>query len=645
MSGPADLSFLTKEEHMLVDGVLERHRVSSSFDRPFKDRALKSWRYRNNQLPMPWPFWSQIFEPEPSTVLTETVEAIMSGLFQKENFFDLRATQPIDEAKKEKAKELMAFALRRQEYAYKLKKYRQTQECVAYGNGVVFHYVEPTVYESRSVERVVDEFGVAVGLGERVSRRLEFWPMETPLSRFDLYPAPTGADIQAMPYFQHTALVPLSWLQAMPGRFKNVDRLNGFLSLDRNGRAGVEDEELAFDLYERLRAVGFDVREGLESGGGRNGSVEYCELLYETVAPPTGTGCARWRVIGNRSVVLLDEEYPFWLKRKPYSEIKYLERSGNIWAGAGLLELIEPLVDKLNIRSNMISDALLLNSHPMTLLKQGTLVSGDKTELMHWPDRVIDVVDLEGVRTLERPHVGQDLFADLDLSRAGIQRIAKLFDATRGISGMRTGMGKGTDTATGMTILAQMMNASVNFKMLWMDETGFTDGLRITLACLQQLTTRETQIRVLDDTNPVLIESGDLQNGFLTVGPEDVQGEYDIIPVGSIRALEDPQLAEQQRLWLTTARELPEVAPRIKQMEAWLAQGELLRIPSPRRFVRTDREQQEWEAQSLSKMLAQQQVSQVLQRAMSSLSNVPSSSPELATPMGQPVGTRVAVGG
>jgi len=605
----ADVSQIPREEQLVVDGVNERHRIAADFDRPFKEKCLGAWRRRNYQLASPWPFWSTQPETETQTTLTETVEAVMASLFSKENFFDLRAVQGQDNIKKEKTKELMGFGLRRQEYAYKLQKYRQTTEATSYGNGVNFHYIEPCIYTSHVRVPARDEWGVPAGYQTRRNTRMEFWPLEASLSRFDLYPATTGADIQLMPFFQHTGIVPLSWLKAMPGRFRNVDRLNGFLTMD-SGRVGLQDEELAFDVYERLRAVGFDVKEGV--GGAGTGGVEYAELLYETVAPATGRGCDHWRVIGNRSVVLLDEEFPFWLKRKPYSEIKYLERSGNIWQGAGLPELIQPEAERLEIRTNMIGDALLLNSHPMTLHKTGTLVSGDKTELMHWPDRAIEVTDINGIKSLERPHVGQDLFGDLDLSRAGIQRIAKLFDATRNISGARTGMSKGMETATGISIVAQMMNAGVNFKMLWMDETGFADGLRIVLGMVQQVLTREQRVRVQDETNPVFADSGELQDGYITVQPEDVGGEYDIIPVGSTRALEDAQSAEQQRAWLLSAKDLPDVGPLIKQMDAWLAVGELLKVPSPRRFVRTKQEQQQYESEKFQQAMQRQQATAML---------------------------------
>ena len=585
-------------DQQAVRETMARYKAASDFDRPFKDKALRAWQNLHNVLPYNWPFWSTHFEPETQVTANETVEQMMQGLFAKENYFDLRPLKGQTRLMTEITKELMRFVLRKAKY--KQTKYRQMTECVSYGNGVEFHYVQPRVVKDHQRVPMADEFGVPAGYQDSINQSLEFWPKSKVISRFDCYPSVTGASIQEMPYFIHREMVPMAAVQtlAWPG-FKNVDCLKGFLMIDPiRGRVGLDDYDLAYDLYERLRAVGLNVMEGLSNVRG-DGCTEYVELLYEFSAPTNDEGCGHWRILGNRSVLLLDQEWPFWHAKKPYSEIKYLERSPNLWQADGLPALIEPLQVKLNLRSNQASDAIVQHNRPMALYDPVKSGIEDSTLLDHWPDRKIAVNDTsEGaVRFLERPEVTQDLFADLDMTRASIQRVAKLFDATRNISGARSGVGEAAKTATGLSMITNMMRQSVTFKVLLAEETGFAEGLGIYLAMVQQVLTQDQKLAIEDTSNPEFQQAG-IQDQ-LTVTPMDVQGEYDIIIVGSSRSMEDAESIAAFDDWIKEGLMLPQVAPLIKQMDAWLYKGEVLNVPSPRRFIMTAAEHMEQQQQQL----------------------------------------------
>jgi hypothetical protein len=600
-----------KTEEQLVAETKERYQASANFDRPFKDRCLVAFRNLHNQLPMNWPFWSDHFEPETQINTTETAERIMAGLFPKENFCDLRAMGRQSPVVAEKTKELFLFGLR-QKMKYKLTKHRQVTEAVSYGNGVEFHYLEMDVVHNFRRVPVVDEWGVHYGWQDAADQRIEFWPKSKVVSRFDCYPATTGADIQEMPYFIHRELVPVAALQAgmWEGVLRNVDKIEPFLAIDGNrGRAGVEDEDFAYDLYERLRSVGLEVNEGISSAKG-TGAVQYCELLFESLAPQRPGMPVRYRIIANRRHLLLDGDHPGWLRKKPYSEIKYLEQSVNLWQGAGLPTLMEPLQRKLNLRSNQASDAIVRNNNPTRIVNPSKLVDQDLTQFDPWPGRVIPAHDILGVvEELERPHVSQDLFADMDLTRASMQRLAKLFDATRNIAGARSGVGKAAQTASGFAQMTQLMQSAHNFKMLLFEEQGILDGLRWHLSLLQQTATTDQQLRVSDDTNPIFVNAG-LTDGYITVSPDEVQGEYDVRISGASGAMEDPEKAQIMGAWLSEGLQLPEVGPQIKQLEAWLQKGEWIGVQSPRQFIRTPQELQQQKLQQAAQMQMALQIQQ-----------------------------------
>lgn len=590
-----------EEEQAIVRAAMERYKVSADFDRPFKDRRLINFFNLHNKIPLlNWPFWSEDFEPETQMNTTETVERIMQGLFPRERMFDLKPCDGQDELATEKTRELVQLDLNRAKY--KLIKYRQCAEGVSYGNGVEFHYVGLDIVDLWNRQPLFDDFGVLIGYDDNVDSRVEWCPRSKVISVFDCYPATTGSLIHEMPDFRHRELVPLAAVQAMKG-WRNTDRLKGFLAVDGPmGRAGLDDEDLAYDLYERLRALGLSVSDGVGSVKGA-GAIEYVELLIETLAAPGRPGCAHWRIIGNRQELLLDEPFPQRHKRKPYSEFKYLERSANLWRADGLPELIDPLQMKINLRSNQASDAIIQNHRPPTLVGRDALLTDQHiTEFQSRPDRMIPCGDVNQVRVLERPHAGMDLFGDLDMTRASIQRISKLFDATRNIAGARTGVGEAAKTATGLGMITQMMNTAVNFKLLLNEEVGIKDGLEIYLSLRQQLQTRDTEIPMTDPTNPIYAKAG--IRGMVPISAMDVAGRWEVQVLGSSQTLDTPELIDAATQWVKEGFEMEEVRVRLKQMDLWLWKGEMIKIPAPRRFVRSDEEQAHWEQEQLQKQLA-----------------------------------------
>jgi hypothetical protein len=587
---------LTEED--LVRQVMERYRVAADFDRPFKDRCLQAWRNLHNQLPVVWPFWSEHFEPETLTNQTETCERIMGNLFPKENFFGITAMRGQTELSSEKLRELLGFNLRKKA-RYKLCKYRQVNEATSYGNGVVFHFVEMEVLNDWTRQPVHDEWGIQQGYREQSSQRVEFWSKERNISRFDCYPATTGADIEEMPYFLHRELVPIATLQngMWEGVLQNVDKLDAFLSIDaQRGHAGVDSEDLAYDLYERLRSVGMNVKEGIQVGT-EGGAVQYVELLYETCAPAAPGLPPRRRILGNRKTLLFDGDLPAWHAKKGYSEIKYLERSAQLWQADGLPALMEPLQKKLNLRSNQASDAIVRNNNPTRIVDRNAGIE-DLTLLDPWPGRVVLANNgPTAVTELNRPQAGNDLFADLDLTRASIQRIAKLYDATRNIAGARSGVGRAAQTAGGAKIISDMMNSAVNFKMMLFEEQGIVEGLRIHLSLLQQVCTREQKLRVMDASNPIFANANAVADGTITISPEEVQGEYDVELTGPTETVDDPQQAEILAGWAGQGAQDPEIRPMLKMVELWLTVGERLGVKNPRQFLLSQQELAQKQAQ------------------------------------------------
>lgn len=594
-----------REAAKRVDYVLDRYYASEAFDRPFKDQCLKWWRQVNNVLPDNWPYFSKIFEPETMIVADDQVEQIMGQVFSKDRYFDVEAVEGQDEIQREMMRELMRFVLR-EHVKYKLLKYYQCQEGVYFGNGVEMHSVKPRIVTIRSRRPLVfnDGFQTIIGMGMHEERKMEFWPRAEIISRFDCYPAPTGATIQAMPYFLHRAILPLQDVKAMAKSagydMAAVNRLEGFWVNREDGVAGSDWSAKNFDLRERLRSIGLDVRDGIESAAGP-GALEYVEILVYSEAPANDEGAAKICVIGNRKELLKEGSNPFAHGKKPYAEIKYSPRSAQLWQARGIPERIEHLQTKINQRSNQVSDIIELIRSPMTWVGKQAGVE-DLNQLVPWPGGIVEMRDPNAVRERERPAPPNAMFLDLDYARARLQAAASSADYGRGIAGRATGLDKGTETATGISLLMNAQAKAVTFKWLLAEETGITEGLNLIAANIQQTMTGMQKVRILGE-NRVLAEAG--WADFIEVRPEDIAGQWDIHAVGASRSLEAAdQMAIMERL-VASGFQMPEVAAALKQREIWLEGAELGGLRNPSRFLLSEEEVQAKQAQALQSQAMQ----------------------------------------
>ena len=130
---------------------------------------------------------------------------------------------------------------------------------------------------------------------------------------------------------------------------------------------------------------------------------------------------------------------------------------------------------------------------------------------------------------------------------------------------------------------------------------GIKDGLALYVALIQQVMTKPQRFRIEDNTNPVFADNG--IRDYLDIDPADVQGEYDIVIVSASRSLENPEIAAKVQAWIVAGMQDPEIAPYLKRMDAWLWMGEeLLKVPTPRRFIRSKEEMAQAAAQQLQQL-------------------------------------------
>lgn len=599
LSGPFVPNILVSKpsnDEAVVKYVLDRYHAAARFDRPFKEQALEHWKLFRNILPEDWPYFTRFFEPEVQTAVWDACEGILLPFFNKQRAFDLEPVEQQDELQTEMMRVLMDFVLR--EFArFKASVFGQVFESILYGNGVLKHTIRNiTVVEKQWIRNTADAFGsLPSDMIYREVRRLEAWPVRQLVSRFDCYPAPTGATIQEMPYFIERIIMPLD--AAKRHKWTNTDKLIGFCSLDSNeGRAlGGEDfNEQHWDLFERLKAVGYDVRDGDYQS---SEMVKYCEILAYTESPPGEPGGARIILIGDRRALLYDSarptadnptgDYPFIHRQKPYSEIKFAPAEQSVWQADGLVKQIEHLQVKINTRASQIGDIIERITKPTILYGPAAGVK-DPSDLEQWPGSIIRV-DGDPAAVMEQRYQGvpADAWSDLNFARLSIQRHGGASDYGRGVPGMANRYDDGSKTFGGIQLLLSAAQMARSFKWRLAEEQGINDGLNMDAMLIQQFMTVPQKLRIIGE-NRVLQRYG--YKDYVVVMPEDISGRWNFYAVGASSAMDNVMQAD---ILVRAAREwaqIPTVASRVKWRDVAVEAAELIGIRNPDRFFMTDEE-------------------------------------------------------
>ena len=575
------------QEDARVKYVLERMAVSERFDRSFKEAALGHWMQVNSILPGDWPFWSRFFEPETSNVAWENIETIMAPIFAKDVVHNVKAKDDQGQVEREMMQLVMGYVLN-EHVKYKMAKFYQAQEATFFGNGVERHIVQPKmVRTTRNVPIIAgSEYGIKIGLKRETIQSFEAWPKSRVISRFDCYPAATGATIQEMPYFIERLILPLREVQALGkiAGYQHTEEMEGFFALDRTeGYALGEWSERHFDLYERLAAVGYDVRGGGNEVYGQN-AVKYAELLIYSESGPLGYGCDKIMIIGDRKFLLKEMANPHYHGLKPYSEIKFKPRSPQVWQARGIPEQLEDLQGKLNVLTNLSADMMEQQRNPMTLVEHDAGVE-DLADLTREPGKRIRVGRVAGILDWKAPNVPPDVWQSMERARLSIAKVGATPDYSRGIAG-DSGLGKGTETLGGIQQLLSASNQAKSFTAL-MAEQGIEDGLNMICADIQQVMTVPQKLKIIGQ-HKVLMARG--FKDWVEVTPEDIQGRWHVEVLGVNRTVDTKTRASLLAQAGQMAQAMPEVAPRIKQQELWREIVEGLGLDSAERFLLTDEE-------------------------------------------------------
>lgn len=215
----------------------------------------------------------------------------------------------------------------------------------------------------------------------------------------------------------------------------------------------------------------------------------------------------------NRSYIALDVENPFWHKKKPYVKDTYNDAPHEFY-GIGVVEIIEDLQDELNAERNSRIDYRSFNLRRMFKKRRGANIN--PKELKWRQGGVVHVDDMQDLEVLEVSNNIGDSFSQEQIIKQDIRDTSGAHDVV---------MGTTTSKETATSTMTKDNNASIRFKdVISSVEKRLLVGIAKLMIALNQ--------QFVDDAK-VLRIAGEDGDEWHSITPEQIQGEFDLIPMGS----------------------------------------------------------------------------------------------------------------
>ncbi len=248
-------------------------------------------------------------------------------------------------------------------------------------------------------------------------------------------------------------------------------------------------------------------------------------------------------VVADRSVILRDAPNPFYHGKKPFVHIVFVPVPFEFY-GIGVIEPIEGLQHELNTKRNQRLDNVNLILNRMWLVQRGTL--DDYRQLQSRPGGVIVVNDINGIHPLPSPDVTSSSYMEEEKIKRDIQNTTGVTEYIRGVMPIEK------QTATEVRIKSEQSSTRFDFNFKLMTEMGIKRIARFILQLDQQFITRERSIRI----------AGRKGVEFKRVSPEDIMGNFDLIPnIDPERVRQTLRREELLRLYSILARD-PHINPK-----------------------------------------------------------------------------------
>jgi hypothetical protein len=390
-----------------------------------------------------------------------------------------------------------------------------TRQALIYGTSILKVHWEKRI-ETIKKEVPIDEEMPELGMTEvEVEEVVENHPVIELVDLYDFFWDPKGYSIETCSWVAHRIYRSYDYLLQMQkqGLYKNVTLLKDVAKKTYQGETDKSFRNTSSDINDP-RTVSFNSE--------NEDNIELIEYWEND----------RVIVIANREIIIRDDEKPFNHGCKPF--VKFTDQSvPKEFCGIGEVEPIETLQNELNDLRNQRRDNVSLILNKMWKVKNGADV--DEDELVSDVGGIVHTNDMDGVEPLYSPDIPNSSYREETLIKADIQQSSGITDYTKGTSSDALA----NETATGISLMQEAGNSRINLKMM---------NLEIAIRKLGELIISLNNQFITDEMAIRITGIGDLQ--WLTIKPEEVKDNFDVIVESGPRIAQNDAIARRQTLEL-----------------------------------------------------------------------------------------------
>jgi hypothetical protein len=230
-------------------------------------------------------------------------------------------------------------------------------------------------------------------------------------------------------------------------------------------------------------------------------------------------------VVGNGKTLIRHQPSPYWHGQIP---IVISQPRPDLFEIQGLpeTELVDHIQEALHTLQNMTIDNLHMTVMRGVTYREGGVTDPNSIVLrprFKWP-----VIDHDDIRPFEIQPLSTDVFTER-------QRLLSDLQLVTGINPYVSGSDLGSvdqNTATGVTALQEVASRLLRFKAGQLEYSGYQRSFEMWGAMIQQFQDSAVAVKIIGDHG---------REEWLTVGPQDVVGQFDYTLEGSEESLSRQQ--------------------------------------------------------------------------------------------------------
>lgn len=478
----------------LVSLVKERYDIARKNQEPKFNRFSEFDNIYHNKLKNSDPnIPSQVFNP----IVWSFIETIITRMLAKTPTIAYKPREQSDETNSQIFTDLFSYWFDKCNIYPKIVQW--VKNCLIYGTGIVkvdWYTSKPREINSYVFgldgEPMVDENGQYM---TQTTQTIEYDdPRLTVVNMYDIFVDPSCETIENADW-----IVYQYWANHSDLELENEKAAEyGKKIYNKHELDSIKREKAAnYNQYEGARREAT----GLDASKVEDKTVDRC-LIWEMWEDD------RLVVVADGMRVIRDSKNPYWHGKKPFIRLVDSIVPKEFW-GKGEIEPIEKLLHALNTTQNQRITNVNRVLSPMWKAKPTV----DDDELNFIDNGIIHVNDLQDAELIPMPDVTSRAYQEAEAIKEDMQRALGVTDYVQGVQ-------TPDQTAKEVEIKTAQSNARFAHKVKLFEEMALKDLGEIFYQLYQQYTTKERVVRIV----------GNKGEQYIRVTPQDIIGEYDVIP-------------------------------------------------------------------------------------------------------------------